>query len=66
MFAQNSAQFMITRPRQMSLLQITLHFSCTVAAPQTGQTIADPSADEMPSTSCAFSDWDFGLGAFKT
>jgi hypothetical protein len=66
MFAQNSAQFMMTRPRQMSLLQITLHFSCTVAAPQTGQTIVDPSADGMPSTPSAFSDWDSEVGAFKT
>jgi hypothetical protein len=28
---------MTTRPRQVSLRQMTLHFSCTVIAPQTGQ-----------------------------
>jgi hypothetical protein len=32
---------MMTRPRQISLLQTTLHFSWTVAAPQIGQTIVD-------------------------
>jgi hypothetical protein len=32
---------MITRPRQTLLLQTTLHFSWTVASPQTGQTIFD-------------------------
>ena len=32
---------MMTRPRQTSLLQRTLHFSWTVAAPQTGHTIVD-------------------------
>jgi hypothetical protein len=36
---QNSAQFMMTRPRQTSLLHRTLHFSWTAVAPQTGQTI---------------------------
>src|SRR5438045_4077728 len=34
---QNSEQFITTRPRQVSLRQITLHFSWTRAAPQTGQ-----------------------------
>jgi hypothetical protein len=28
---------MITRPRQISLRQMTLHFSCTATAPHTGQ-----------------------------
>lgn len=41
--SQNSEQFMITRPRQMSLRQITLHFSCMTLAPQTGQTIRSDS-----------------------
>jgi hypothetical protein len=37
---------MMTRWRQMSLLQITLHFSCTVAAPHIGQIMADVSSTE--------------------
>jgi hypothetical protein len=57
---------MITRPRQISLLQITLHFSCTVVAPHTGQTIAEPSPDGLPSMPGAFFGWELGIGAFKT
>jgi hypothetical protein len=37
---QNSEQFMTTRPRQVSLRQIILHFSCTKAAPQIGQVMS--------------------------
>jgi len=33
------------RPRQISLRQITLHFSRTVIAPHTGQMIASESDD---------------------
>jgi hypothetical protein len=36
---QNSVQFMITRPRQTSLLRMTLTSRKTASAPQTGQTI---------------------------
>jgi hypothetical protein len=38
---QNSEQFIITRPRQISLRQITLHFSCTASVPHTGHTTFD-------------------------
>ena len=34
---QNSGNLMITRPRQISLRQTTLHFSCTGTAPHTGR-----------------------------
>jgi hypothetical protein len=34
---QNSEQFITTRPRQISLRQMILHFSWTATAPQTGQ-----------------------------
>jgi hypothetical protein len=63
---QNSAQFMMTRPRQISLLQMTLHFSCTVAPPQTGQMIADESAATGPLLLDALSGPGFEFSAFKT
>jgi hypothetical protein len=37
---QNSEQLKIIRRWHLSLRQITLHFSCTAAAPQTGHLIS--------------------------
>jgi hypothetical protein len=42
---QNSEQFITMRPRHFSLRQITLHFSGTATAPQTGQTTSLISGD---------------------
>lgn len=42
---QNSEQLKIIRPRQISLWQITLHFSCPAIAPQTGHLISLRSGD---------------------
>jgi hypothetical protein len=41
---QNSAQFITTRPRQISLRQTILHFSWIATFPHSGQTI---SPDEL-------------------
>ena len=49
---QNSEQFMMIRPRQVSLRQTSLHFSCTTVDPQTGQMIA---SDFCEATMLAFS-----------
>jgi hypothetical protein len=57
---------MITRPRQISLLQITLHFSCTVAAPQTGQRIAEESAAPSASAGGGISGLGSTLWPLKT
>jgi hypothetical protein len=57
---------MITRPRQISLLQTTLHFSCTVAAPQTGQRIVEESAAPRASAGGAISGSGSELGLLKT
>lgn len=43
---------MITRPRQISLRQMTLHFSCTATAPHTGQMIGSLPELELGSSRC--------------
>lgn len=45
------------RPRQISLRQMSLHFSCTTAKPQTGQTSV---SDFLETTALAF--WISGSG----
>jgi hypothetical protein len=57
---------MMTRPRQISLLQMTLHFSCTVGAPQTGQRIAEESAAPRGTAGDAISGSGSELGLLKT
>jgi hypothetical protein len=51
------------RPRQISLLQMTLHFSWTVDPPQTGQISADKSA--AAESLSALSESGSGIPALK-
>ncbi|HEX8491083.1 MAG TPA: hypothetical protein VF626_08700 [Chthoniobacterales bacterium] len=52
---------MITRQRQTSLLQMTLHFSCTVGSPQTGQIMAEGLAAAESPLPAASSESDLGI-----
>lgn len=56
---------MTTRPRQISLLHMILHFSWTVGPPQTGQMMAGESAAAESPMLAASSESDVGIPAVK-